>query len=88
MPDVFANLSESLSVPADNLVAITPSDSTDLPQVSRGIYVGGAGNIVVTPAAGGSNVTFSAVPAGTVLPIRVSRVLSTSTTATSLVNLY
>jgi hypothetical protein len=35
-----------------------------------------------------SNVTFVAVPAGTVLPIRVSRVLSTSTTATSLINLY
>lgn len=88
MPDVFANMTEGLTSPGDNLLAITPSDSTDLTQVSRGIYVGGAGNLVVTPAAGGSNVTFFAVPAGTVLPIRVSRVLSTSTTATSLINIY
>lgn len=88
MPDVFENLTEGISAPGNNLVAITPSDSTDLAQVSRGIYVGGAGNLVVTPAAGGSNVTFVGVPAGTVLPIRVSRVLSTSTTATSLINLY
>ncbi len=88
MADVFENLTESITAPGNNLVAITPSDSTDLPQVSRGIYVGGAGNLVVTPAAGGSNVTFVGVPAGTVLPIRVSRVLSTSTTATSLINLY
>ncbi len=88
MPDVFANMTEGLTAPGDNLLAITPSDSTDLTQVSRGIYVGGAGNLVVTPAAGGSNVTFMSVPAGTVLPIRVSRVLSTSTTATSLINIY
>lgn len=88
MPDVFSHMTEGLTAPGDNLLAITPSDSTDLTQVSRAIYVGGAGNLVVTPAAGGSNVTFIAVPAGTVLPIRVSRVLSTSTTATSLINIY
>ena len=88
MADVFENLTESITAPGNNLVSITPSDSTDRPQVSRGIYVGGAGNLVVTPAAGGSNVTFVAVPAGTVLPIRVSRILATSTTATSLINLY
>lgn len=85
--DQQAGLSEGLSGPADNLVAITPSDSTDLANVSRAIYVGGAGNIVVTPAGGGSNVTLTVV-AGAVLPIRVSRVLSTGTTATGLVNLY
>jgi hypothetical protein len=87
MPDVFSNLTEGITSPADNLVAITPSDSTDLGNTSRAIYVGGAGNIVVTPAAGGSNVTLTVV-AGAILPIRVSRVLSTGTTATGLVNLY
>jgi hypothetical protein len=87
MSDTFSNLSEGLTAPADNIVAITPSDSTDLAQNSRAIYVGGAGNIVVTPAGGGSNVTL-AVVAGAILPIRVSRVLSTGTTATGLFNLY
>lgn len=87
MPDVFSNLTEGMTSPADNLIAITPSDSTDLAQDSRAIYVGGAGNLVVTPAAGGSNVTL-AVVAGSILPIRVRRVLSTGTTATGLVNLY
>lgn len=85
--DQQSGLSEGLSGPADNLVAITPSDSTDLANVSRAIYVGAAGNIVVTPAAGGDNVTLTVV-AGAVLPIRVSRVLSTGTTASGLVNLY
>lgn len=85
--DQQSAMMEGLTSPADNLVAITPSDSTDLANVSRAIYVGGAGNLVVTPYGGGSNVTL-AVVAGAVLPIRVSRVLSTGTTATGLVNLY
>lgn len=85
--DQQSAMMEGLTSPADNLVAITPSDSTDLVNVSRAIYVGGAGNLVVTPYGGGSNVTL-AVVAGAVLPIRVSRVLSTGTTATGLVNLY
>ena len=87
MADTFTNLAPGLTAPANYLVAITPSDSTDLANVSRALYVGGAGNIVVTPYGGGSNVTL-AVVAGAVLPIRVSRVLSTGTTATGLVNLY
>lgn len=85
--DQQSAMMEGLTSPADNIVAITPSDSTDLVNVSRAIYVGGAGNLVVTPYGGGSNVTL-AVVAGAVLPIRVSRVLSTGTTATGLVNLY
>lgn len=85
--DQQAGMIEGMIGPADNLVAITPNDSTDLVNVSRAIYVGGAGDLVVTPYGGGSNVTL-AVVAGAVLPIRVSRVLSTGTTATGLVNLY
>ena len=87
MPDQFSNFVEGLTSPADNATAVTPSDSTDLAFTSRALYVGGAGNIVVTMA-GGGDVTFTAVPAGSILPIRVSRVKSTSTTATSIVNLY
>lgn len=85
--DQQSGMVEGMTSPADNLVAITPSDSTDLANVSRALYVGGAGNLVVTPFGGGSNVTLTVV-AGAILPIRVSRVLSTGTTATGLVNLY
>lgn len=87
MADQFANVGESFTAPADNQVAVTPSDSTDLPFVSRALWVGGAGNLVVTPAAGGSDVTYT-VAAGAILPIRVSRVKSTGTTATQIVNWY
>jgi hypothetical protein len=80
-------LIEGMTSPANDALAVTPSDTAPVTYVSRALYVGGAGNLSVTMQ-GGGNVTFVAVPAGTVLPIRVTHVRSTSTTATSIVNLY
>ena len=71
---------------ADSFAAITPHDSTDMP-LTRAIYVGGAGNVVAVTADNAA-ITFTGVPAGTVLPIRARRVNSTSTTATAMVALY
>ena len=87
MADQHQFAAEGLTSPADNQVAITPSDSTDLAYTSRAIRVGVGGSLVVTPAGGGSNVTYT-VYNGEVLPIRVTRVLATGTTATNLVNWY
>lgn len=87
MPDQHSNFVEGLTSPADNQVAITPSDSTDLAFNSRAIRIGVGGTLVVTPAGGGSDVTYT-VYNGEVLPIRVSRVKATGTTATNLVNWY
>jgi len=68
--------------------AITPSDTTDFTQgVTRGIYVGGAGNIVCVME-DGSSVSFAGVLAGVWYPIRCKRINSTSTTATNLVGLF
>lgn len=69
---------------ADTAQAITTSDTA--PNVFTRIYVGGAGNLKVTTESG-NVVTFSAVPVGTVLPIRTSLVWATGTTATNLVGL-
>lgn len=73
--------------PARQFVAITPSNSTDLDALTKAVYVGGAGNLVAVDWAG-NTCTFTGVLAGTVLPIRVRRINSTSTTATNLVGLY
>ena len=73
--------------PAVNAEVIVPSNVNDLPNVTRAIYVGGAGNIAVVML-GGQTVTFTAVPVGAILPIRVKQVLSTGTTATLLLCLY
>lgn len=69
---------------ADTASAITTSDTA--PNVFSRIYVGGAGNLKVTTE-NGDVVTFSAVPVGTVLPIRTSLIWATGTTATLLVGL-
>lgn len=73
--------------PGDRLVAVTPSDTTDLTG-ARGIYVGGAGNLALVAINDSAAVTFVAVPVGTVIPARVSRVMATNTTATNLVAIY
>ncbi len=74
--------------PARDAGAITPSDTVNLDNPTRAIYVGGAGNVVAIMDGGDNAVTFVGVLAGTVLPISVKRINSTSTTATSLVALY
>jgi hypothetical protein len=67
--------------PATHAALVSPNDGVDLEYTSRALYVGGAGAVAVTML-GGDAVTFSGVLAGTILPIRVTRVKSTGTTAT------
>lgn len=66
--------------------SVTPNDSTDLSFPARALYIGVAGNVAVYTA-DGSELTFVGVLAGTILPVQVYRVLSTGTTATSIVAL-
>lgn len=74
------------TAPAHSAYAVTKSDTTVLP-TTRGLYVGGAGDVAVTMAEDQNNVTFTAVPAGSILPVQVTKVLSTGTTATAIVAL-
>ena len=87
MADNFENYNSGLDSPALNAEAVTPSDSVSLTNDSRGLFVGGAGNISVLMS-GGTSVTFTGVVAGSILPIRANRVNATSTTATDIVSLY
>jgi len=73
---------------ARQLRAVTPSDSVDLPiSPCRALWIGVAGNVALIAADDSSAVTLTAVEAG-LLPVRTKRVLSTGTTATSIVALY
>ena len=64
---------------------IVPSDTVDLPYLSRAIYVGGYGDVTVINLAG-QTVTFKGLFEGQMLPICAARVKATGTTATFLVN--
>ena len=74
--------------PATIATAVTKSDSTVLTDV-RGLYIGTTGDVAVTMAgdATATAVTFVAVPAGAILPLCVSKVMSTNTTASNIVAL-
>jgi hypothetical protein len=74
-------------VPGRNSETITPSDTVNLSTPSRAIWVGGAGNIAVEMLDGGTQV-FVGVVAGSLLPLQVTRVNSTDTTATNMVSVF
>lgn len=79
----------STNVPATGMVAVSPSDSTDLSRPTRGLFIGGAGNVSVVPAYDSETaVVFNGLAAGALLPIVVKRVNATDTTATNIVALY
>ncbi len=77
-------MSDIYSAPAEKAAAVTASDATVVN--FRSLYVGTGGNLAVTMA-GGGDVIFPAVPSGAVMPIRVSKVLATNTTASNIVGL-
>lgn len=85
--DKFSDYPTSLTAPAREAVAVTPSDTVDLAFLPRAIYVGQTGNLSVR-LAGGQSATFQNVQAGSFLPIRALGVNVAGTTATGLVALW
>jgi hypothetical protein len=74
--------------PAVQLRAVTPSDTVDLPAgPCRALYVGTTGDIAVIAKGDTAAVTLFSVPVG-ILPVSVTRVLVTGTTASAIVALY
>jgi hypothetical protein len=89
MPEDPRNLFYSkggLMEPAAHADLVSPSDTTDLTSTSRSLLIGEAGDIRVTTV-GGETVTFPVV-AGQLLPLMVTRVHATGTTASAVVSLW
>ncbi|MEM6711376.1 MAG: hypothetical protein AAF590_03750 [Pseudomonadota bacterium] len=84
--DPFSSHMAGLESPASDGFVIVPSDSADLSSVTRAIYVGSGGDLVATMKSG-TSITFTGLLAGTVLPIRVSAVAATGTSAGNLIGL-
>lgn len=71
-----------------NAEAITPSDATDLTAKGfRGFYVGVAGDVTIEPVGSTTPLTFTSVPAGSIIPVGFSKINATDTTATDIVGL-
>lgn len=85
--DDFASFAPSPQGPARHAAAVVKSDTVDLANVTKGVWVGGTGDMVVIMA-NGTTVTITGIPAGSLLPICVSRIKSTGTTATNMLALW
>lgn len=83
----FEHVSEGDVVHAARVgFAITPSDSAELSQFTRGIYIGTGGDLRVTFIDSGT-ITLKGLSAGVIYPFGVKKVHSTGTTAADLIGL-
>lgn len=85
--DEFPKFPPHWQAPFRHAFAITKSDTANLTYITRAIWVGGTGNLVVDMEGGELNVAFNSVPAGTQLNIRAIKVKNSST-ATVILGLY
>jgi len=77
--------------PGTEIRAITASDSTDLTGCRGFFYTGTAGDVAVKTihgAAATTAVTITDCPADTIIPLQVTRIMSTNTTATQIFGLF
>lgn len=72
--------------PADRQFLVVPSDIDDLPGLTRGVYVGITGNVHIGDRFG-NEVVWKNVQAGSIIPIRAHKILSSGTTADNIVGL-
>lgn len=86
MQDRYGTFTQGLESPVTDGFAIAPNDTEDLPELTRALYVGSAGSVALILASG-TTVTLAGIAGGTILPLRVSRVLATATTAGGIVGL-
>lgn len=88
MADPWEKRGNSIDSPAENAAAVSKDDDNDLPTATRALYIGGDGNVSVDMVGGQESIVFVGLTAGTILPIRATRVNSTGTTATNIVALW
>ena len=66
-----------------NIVAITPNDSVDLANATKGIYVSATSTLKIDTV-GGQTVTISSLAGGIWHPIQAKRIYNVGTSATGL----
>ena len=81
--DNFNDYAAGLPGPIRVAFDIVPDDTADLPQITRGFMVGGAGDVAVTLKSGDA-ITLPGLMAGVVYPFRISKVRDSGTTATGI----
>lgn len=79
------------SGPGTAIVAVTKSDTTDLTGARAFFYTGSVANIAIKTVHGASAataVTITDCPANVIIPIQITRIMDTNTTATQIYAIY
>lgn len=74
--------------PLSKALAVTPSNTVDLAATADALYIGVTGDVALILADDSAAVTFVGAVAGSILRLKVKRVLVTGTAATDIVALY
>ena len=82
MTDSFQGHTVSLTAPPSSAISVTPSDTVDLPYVSRALHIGTGGDLRVLTR-DGQDVTYRNLSGLKIL--RVARVFATGTTAADII---
>jgi hypothetical protein len=85
--DDFENMADGLTSPAQDAFPVTPSDSNELNKVTKALYIGEGGDVMLRSVRGEQDTLFRNVPAGAILDVRVIAVRATGTSATGIVGL-
>lgn len=91
MVDPFGGVFSSVSDPGERAAAIIPSNTADLLETPKAIYVGTGGDIAMigdNEAPGAAAVVWKNVPSGAVVPFRPRRIMVTGTTAADMLGIY
>ena len=80
MANPFSGRAVPINGPATDIVPVTPDDAADLPDVAIALYVQ-TGGVVVIDTVGGGVARAVTVADGVFLPVGVTRVRATGTTA-------
>ncbi len=83
----FNETQKGATSPLSSGFAITPNDSSDLGQYTRGLWIGGGGDISLILAEDSSAVEIKNIATGSLLPMVVKRVNATNTTASEIIGL-
>ena len=84
MAETYEHHTAGLGSPASHAFDVVPDDTNPLPSPTRAIYVGNGGHLCLTLLSG-ATVTFQNLPAGSLLPVRATRIFGTRTAATGIV---
>lgn len=78
---------DTLTSPALSGFTVTPHDANELPYITRAVFIGTGGDICCILKKDDTPILLKNIPDGTMLPLRIKKILATGTTAADMAGL-